>query len=102
MGSGSLHRSRMANAVGRPDAIPHDGWDVAVNTPAWSRDSGGLASAAPPPAPVTWPEGYTAAACLPFDLDAESAVLTAAITSVYRITPMSHQPSAPLVVMPRL
>ncbi len=92
----------MANAVGRPDAIPHDGWDVAANTPAWSRDSGGLASAATPPAPVTWPEGYTAAACLTFDLDAESAVLTADITSVYRMSPMSHQAYGPLVGVPRI
>src|SRR5258708_31109648 len=102
MGSGSLHCSRMANAVGRPDASRNDGWDVAVNTPAWSRDSRGLASAATPPAPVTWPEGYTAAACLTFDLDAESAVLTADITSVYRMSPMSHQAYGPMAGVPRI
>ena len=50
-----------------------------------------LRSSATPPAPVSWPPGVTAAACLTFEMDAESAVLTADISSVARMTPMSHQ-----------
>jgi peptidoglycan-N-acetylglucosamine deacetylase len=92
----------MAYAAGRPDAIRHGDWDAAVNTPAWSRDGQDLASTATPPAPVTWPDGRRAAACLTFDLDAESAVLTADITSVYRMSPMSHQSYGPLVGVPRI
>ena len=56
-----------------------------------------LASPAAPPAPITWPDGVTAAACLTFDMDAEAAILTADITSVHRMTPMSHQSYGPLV-----
>jgi peptidoglycan-N-acetylglucosamine deacetylase len=92
----------MAYAAGRPDAIRHGDLDAAVNTPAWSRDGQDLASTATPSAPVTWPDGRSAAACLTFDLDAESAVLTADITSVYRMSPMSHQSYGPLVGVPRI
>lgn len=92
----------MAYAAGRPDAIRHGGWNAAVNPPAWSRNGQDLASTAAPPAPVTWPDGHCAAACLTFDLDAESAVLTADITSVYRMSPMSHQSYGPLVGVPRI
>jgi peptidoglycan-N-acetylglucosamine deacetylase len=62
----------------------------------------GLESSATPPAPVTWPAGYTAAACLTFDMDAESAVLTTDISSIDRMTAMSHQSYGPLVGVPRI
>jgi peptidoglycan/xylan/chitin deacetylase (PgdA/CDA1 family) len=62
----------------------------------------GLASSATPPAAVPWPAGHTAAACLTFDMDAESAVLTADISSINRMTPMSHQSYGPLVGVPRI
>jgi len=61
-----------------------------------------LASGSVPPAPVTWPAGVTAAACLTFDMDAESAMLTADISSIRRMTPMSHQSYGPLVGVPRI
>jgi peptidoglycan/xylan/chitin deacetylase (PgdA/CDA1 family) len=61
-----------------------------------------LASAATPAGPVTWPAGFTAAACLTFDLDAEAAVLTADINSVNRMSPMSHQAYGPLAGVPRI
>jgi hypothetical protein len=38
-----------------------------------------LASPALPPEPIAWPDGFTAAACLTFDMDAEAAILTADI-----------------------
>jgi len=61
-----------------------------------------LASPATPAGPVTWPDGFTAAACLTFDLDAEAAVLTADIDSVNRMSPMSHQAYGPLAGIPRI
>ena len=63
---------------------------------------GGLESSATPPAPVPWPAGYTAAACLTFDMDAESAVLTTDISSISRMSPMSHQSYGPLTGVPRI
>jgi peptidoglycan-N-acetylglucosamine deacetylase len=63
---------------------------------------GRLASGSAPPAPITWPAGITAAACLTFDMDAESAMLTADISSIGRMTPMSHQSYGPLVGVPRI
>jgi len=62
----------------------------------------GLASSAVPPAPVTWPTGVSAAACLTFDMDAEAPILTADISSIDRMTPMSHQSYGPLVGVPRI
>ena len=62
----------------------------------------GLESSATPPAPVPWPAGYTAAACLTFDMDAESAVLTTDISSISRMSPMSHQSYGPLTGVPRI
>jgi peptidoglycan-N-acetylglucosamine deacetylase len=57
----------------------------------------------PPPAgPVPWPEGHRAAASFSFDVDAESAVLHAAPTSVDRPGVMSHQSYGPLVGVPRI
>jgi peptidoglycan-N-acetylglucosamine deacetylase len=61
-----------------------------------------LTSPAVPPAPIPWPEGVSAAACLTFDMDAEAAALTAGIDSVRRMTPMSHQSYGPLVGVPRI
>jgi peptidoglycan/xylan/chitin deacetylase (PgdA/CDA1 family) len=61
-----------------------------------------LASTASPAGPVTWPAGYTAAACLTFDMDAEAAALTADINSVNRMSPMSHQAYGPLAGVPRI
>jgi peptidoglycan/xylan/chitin deacetylase (PgdA/CDA1 family) len=63
---------------------------------------GDLVSAATPAGPVAWPAGYTAAACLTFDMDAEAAVLTADINSVSRMSPMSHQAYGPLAGIPRI
>jgi peptidoglycan/xylan/chitin deacetylase (PgdA/CDA1 family) len=62
----------------------------------------GLATSSVPPRPVPWPDGATAAACLTFDMDAEAAVLTADISSVSRMSPMSHQSYGPLVGVPRI
>ena len=59
-------------------------------------------SSAVPPAPIAWPAGVKAAACLTFDVDAEAAVLTADISSIDRMTPMSHQSYGPLVGVPRI
>ena len=61
-----------------------------------------LASSSFSPQPVTWPGGKTAVACLTFDMDAEAAVLTADISSIRRMTPMSHQSYGPLVGVPRI
>ena len=62
----------------------------------------GLASSAVPPAPIAWPAGISAAACLTFDMDAEAPILTADISSISRMTPMSHQSYGPLVGVPRI
>jgi peptidoglycan-N-acetylglucosamine deacetylase len=62
----------------------------------------GLASSTVPPAPISWPAGFRAAACLTFDMDAEAAVLTADISSISRMSPMSHQSYGPLVGVPRI
>jgi peptidoglycan-N-acetylglucosamine deacetylase len=61
-----------------------------------------LASTSVPAGPVAWPAGYTAAACLTFDLDAEAAVLTADLGSIHRMSPMSHQAYGPLAGLPRI
>src|SRR5580698_1097266 len=55
-----------------------------------------------PPRPISWPAGKNAAACLTLDMDAEAAVLTADISSIHRMTPMSHQSYGPLVGVPRI
>jgi peptidoglycan/xylan/chitin deacetylase (PgdA/CDA1 family) len=66
------------------------------------RPAAGLASSAVPPAPIAWPPGVTAAACLTFDMDAEAPMLTADISAIRRMTPMSHQSYGPLVGVPRI
>src|SRR5215469_8779452 len=63
---------------------------------------GPLVSGTRPAEPVAWPGPHTAAACLTFDMDAESAILTADISSISRMTPMSHQSYGPLVGVPRI
>lgn len=62
----------------------------------------GLASTTVPPGPISWPPGVRAAACLTFDMDAEAAVLTADISALHRMSPMSHQSYGPLVGVPRI
>jgi peptidoglycan/xylan/chitin deacetylase (PgdA/CDA1 family) len=61
-----------------------------------------LSSTATPAAPLTWPAGIQAAACLTFDIDAESAVLSTDLSSRHRMSPMSHQAYGPLVGVPRI
>ncbi|MDA8291782.1 MAG: polysaccharide deacetylase [Actinomycetota bacterium] len=53
-------------------------------------------------APVGWPDGKVAAAALTFDVDAESAVLSADPSSRTRMTVMSHQSYGPLTGVPRI
>ena len=67
-----------------------------------SQPGAGLASSSVPPGPISWPPGVRAAACLTFDMDAEAAVLTADISSISRMSPMSHQSYGPLVGVPRI
>jgi peptidoglycan/xylan/chitin deacetylase (PgdA/CDA1 family) len=50
----------------------------------------------------TWPEGKTAAACFTFDVDAESAALSAVPGVADRMSVMSHQSYGPLVGVPRI
>ena len=66
-----------------------------MTDPDWAAAPDGLATSAIPPAAITWPAPYTAAACLTFDMDAESAVLSADLTSAGRMSPMSHQAYGP-------
>lgn len=61
-----------------------------------------LTSLAVPPAPIPWPEGVSAVACLTFDMDAEAVALTANIDSGRRMSAMSHQAYGPLVGVPRI
>src|SRR5215471_17016346 len=108
MRAGSLHRSRIVNTGRTPDACRHESrWDVPMSAPGQSsgQSSGqaqNLATTATTAGAVEWPAGYTAAACLTFDLDAEAAVLTADISSVNRMSPMSHQAYGPLAGLPRI
>jgi peptidoglycan/xylan/chitin deacetylase (PgdA/CDA1 family) len=93
----------MVKAGGRPDACRHGRRsDARVTAAGQNPAHQELATTALPAAPVAWPPGYTAAACLTFDLDAEAAVLTADIASVDRMSPMSHQAYGPLVGVPRI
>lgn len=55
-----------------------------------------------PAGPVSWPHGHRAAASFTFDVDAESAVLSAAPGSQARAGIMSHQSYGPLVGVPRI
>ncbi len=49
-----------------------------------------------------WPEGYRAAACFTFDLDAEAVALVNDPTAADRMSVMSHQSYGPLTGVPRL
>jgi peptidoglycan/xylan/chitin deacetylase (PgdA/CDA1 family) len=49
-----------------------------------------------------WPEGYRAAACFTFDLDAEAVALVNDPASAERMSVMSHQSYGPLTGVPRL
>lgn len=55
-----------------------------------------------PPAPIRWPHGKVAAAALTFDVDAESALLSADPSSGARLSVMSHQAYGPLTGVPRI
>lgn len=49
-----------------------------------------------------WPQGYRAAACFTFDLDAEAVALVNDPASADRMSVMSHQSYGPLTGVPRL
>jgi peptidoglycan/xylan/chitin deacetylase (PgdA/CDA1 family) len=78
-----------------------------VDTGWWRRRkamTGAAAPSVPDPARfcTTWPTGARAAACFAFDVDAESAVLSARPTAAGRMSVMSHQAYGPLTGVPRL
>ncbi|HET8601690.1 MAG TPA: polysaccharide deacetylase [Segeticoccus sp.] len=52
--------------------------------------------------PITWPEGYRAAASFTFDVDGESCMLAHDARSADRMSLMSHQSYGPRVATPRL
>lgn len=52
--------------------------------------------------PITWPEGYKAAASFTFDVDAESCTIAHDPTSTRRMSLMTHQSYGPKVAVPRL
>jgi peptidoglycan/xylan/chitin deacetylase (PgdA/CDA1 family) len=65
-------------------------------------EDSGLHDVTPPAGPVAWPEGYTAAATLGFDMDAEDVALTVDPESRHRLSAMSHQAYGPLTGVPRV
>jgi peptidoglycan-N-acetylglucosamine deacetylase len=73
-----------------------------MTRPDWADGADALATSANSPAAITWPDGYAAAACLTFDMDAESAVLSSDLSAASRMSPMSHQSYGPLVGVPRI
>ncbi|MCF3140551.1 polysaccharide deacetylase [Paenarthrobacter sp. AR 02] len=52
--------------------------------------------------PITWPEGFQAAASFTFDVDAESCTIAHDPTSTKRMSLMSHQSYGPKIAVPRL
>ncbi len=52
--------------------------------------------------PISWPEGYRAAASFSFDVDAESCILTHDPSSTRRMSLMTHQSYGPRVAVPRI
>ncbi|BCW64874.1 polysaccharide deacetylase [Paenarthrobacter sp. MSM-2-10-13] len=52
--------------------------------------------------PITWPEGYRAAASFTFDVDAESCTIAHDPSSTRRMSLMSHQSYGPKIAVPRL
>ena len=55
-----------------------------------------------PAGPIAWPEGYTAAATLGFDMDSEDVALTVDPESRHRLSAMSHQAYGALTGVPRV
>lgn len=72
--------------------------------PASPREPAGAGGAAQPGPQfcTTWPGGMRAAACFAFDVDAESAVLSAEPGAASRMSVMSHQSYGPVTGVPRL
>lgn len=52
--------------------------------------------------PITWPEGFKAAASFTFDVDAESCTIAHDPSSTRRMSLMSHQSYGPKIAVPRL
>ncbi|MBU8868195.1 polysaccharide deacetylase family protein [Paenarthrobacter aromaticivorans] len=52
--------------------------------------------------PITWPEGFKAAATFTFDVDAESCTIAQDPSSTRRMSLMSHQSYGPKIAVPRL
>ncbi|WP_314324972.1 polysaccharide deacetylase [Paenarthrobacter ilicis] len=52
--------------------------------------------------PITWPEGFQAAASFTFDVDAESCTIAHDPSSTKRMSLMSHQSYGPKIAVPRL
>lgn len=52
--------------------------------------------------PITWPEGYKAAASFTFDVDAESCTIAHDPASTRRMSLMSHQSYGPKIAVPRI
>src|SRR6266550_8041596 len=92
----------MAPTCGDPYSHGIDSAGAAVSHVEPPQPAAGLASSAVPPAPIAWPPGVTAAACLTFDMDAEAPMLTTDISAITRMTAMSHQSYGPLVGVPRI
>jgi len=53
--------------------------------PQWATAPGELATSASPALAVTWPAGVTAAACLTFDMDAESESWALELEAMHRL-----------------
>src|SRR2546429_10006129 len=92
----------MAPTCGDPYSHDIDSAGAAVSHVEPPQPAAGLASSAVPPAPIGWPPGVNAAACLPFDMDAEAPMLTTDIPAITRMTAMSHQSYGPLAGGPRV
>src|SRR6266550_9388734 len=92
----------MAPTCGDPYSHGIDSAGAAVSHVEPPQPAAGLASSAVPPAPIAWPPGLPAAACLTFDMDAEAPMLTTDISAITRMTAMSHQSYGPLVGVPRI
>ncbi|AMB41922.1 MULTISPECIES: polysaccharide deacetylase [Paenarthrobacter] len=52
--------------------------------------------------PISWPEGFRAAASFTFDVDAESCTIAHEPTSTRRMSLMSHQSYGPKIAVPRI
>jgi peptidoglycan/xylan/chitin deacetylase (PgdA/CDA1 family) len=65
-------------------------------------EDAGLHDVTRPADPVAWPDGFTAAATLGFDLDSEDVALTVDPESRHRLSAMSHQAYGALTGVPRI